>query len=189
MSGETTRISIANALKSLAKTKPLDKITVTEIIRLSKVNRSTFYYNFIDKDAVIEYIYKHDFDRLSSKRTSGFWIIDHQAIFKTIREDVSFYQQAVNINSPNNFKQVLFNQIYTGIRQFADEYLKDRPLSEQSKHFICRFYAMSHADCIRQYILSGAKDDPAVLTRHLVWCTEPALTRTLENFIVFESHS
>ena len=188
MSGETTRLTIAKALKDLARTKPLEKITVTEIIRLSNINRSTFYYNFIDKDAVIEFIYNHDFNRSASKRSSGFYIIDHQAIFKTIREDVSFYQQAVRINSPNNLRHILFGQIYSNIERFIDEQLKGRQLSDSSRNFICRFYSVSHTDCIIQYINSGAKEDSAKLSKCLMYCTEPALTRAIENFIVFESH-
>lgn len=43
-----TKILLANTLKDLLEKKPFSKVTVTEIITLSKVNRNTFYYHFED---------------------------------------------------------------------------------------------------------------------------------------------
>ncbi len=189
MSGKTTRLKIANSLKELAKTKPLEKISVSDIISASQVNRSTFYYHFIDKDAVIEFIYESDFNKVSSERTTGYWIVDHQSIFRVIKNDIAFYQQAVKISSPNSFRHILFKQIYASIERFIYEQLKGRPLTDESRNFICRFYAISHTDRIIQYINDGAKEDYSKIARFLMWCTEPSLSRTIENFLIFESHA
>lgn len=43
-----TKLLLANTLKELLKHKPFAKVTVTEIIKLSEVNRNTFYYHFED---------------------------------------------------------------------------------------------------------------------------------------------
>lgn len=43
-----TKLLLANTLKELLKRKPFAKVTVTEIIKLSEVNRNTFYYHFED---------------------------------------------------------------------------------------------------------------------------------------------
>lgn len=43
-----TKLLLANTLKELLKHKPLAKVTVTEIIKISEVNRNTFYYHFDD---------------------------------------------------------------------------------------------------------------------------------------------
>ena len=41
-----TKERLSESLKKLLKTKPFDKITVSELIRDSDVNRKTFYYHF-----------------------------------------------------------------------------------------------------------------------------------------------
>ena len=46
---ERTKIWIADKMKELMKTKPLDKIRVTEICRAAEIERPTFYYHFKDK--------------------------------------------------------------------------------------------------------------------------------------------
>lgn len=43
-----TKMLLANTLKDLLEKKSFSKVTVTEIITLSKVNRNTFYYHFED---------------------------------------------------------------------------------------------------------------------------------------------
>ena len=43
-----TKKLIANSLKKAMKTKPLSKITVSELIRDCGINRNTFYYHFDD---------------------------------------------------------------------------------------------------------------------------------------------
>ncbi len=44
----TTKRALAAALKDAMARKPLQKITVTELIRAADVNRKTFYYHFSD---------------------------------------------------------------------------------------------------------------------------------------------
>ena len=48
MSGTTTKIALAYALKDLLKNKPLNKITVSDITDKCGINRQTFYYHFAD---------------------------------------------------------------------------------------------------------------------------------------------
>lgn len=43
-----TKLSLAKSLKDLLETKSFAKLTVTEIIKKSEVNRNTFYYHFED---------------------------------------------------------------------------------------------------------------------------------------------
>ena len=44
----TTKRALAAALKDAMARKPLQKITVTELIQAADVNRKTFYYHFSD---------------------------------------------------------------------------------------------------------------------------------------------
>ena len=48
-----TKRSLADSLKKLMQSKPFSKISVSEIIKLSGVNRKTFYYHFADIYALL----------------------------------------------------------------------------------------------------------------------------------------
>ena len=55
-SSRRSRALIRNALLSLMKDKPFDKITITEIARLADINRGTFYAHFRNVSEVLESI-------------------------------------------------------------------------------------------------------------------------------------
>ena len=45
---QTTRKNISDSFVQLLKTKPVSKITVTEICRMAHINRATFYKHYLD---------------------------------------------------------------------------------------------------------------------------------------------
>ncbi len=49
-----TRQTIKDSLLSVMQQKPFSKITVTEICRLSEINRGTFYLHYYDLDDVLD---------------------------------------------------------------------------------------------------------------------------------------
>lgn len=51
-----TKRTLAGSLKKLMETKPLSKITVSELIKDCGVNRKTFYYHFIDIYDLLKWI-------------------------------------------------------------------------------------------------------------------------------------
>ena len=53
---EKTKQKFVDAFLLLVKTKPISKITASEITRLAGYNRSTFYEYFMDTDDLLEYI-------------------------------------------------------------------------------------------------------------------------------------
>ena len=45
---EKTRQSIVNAFIALRSGKPLEKITVKELCEKAQINKSTFYFHYVD---------------------------------------------------------------------------------------------------------------------------------------------
>ena len=61
---------IVNALITIGAKKSLSKITVSDITKLVKINRGTFYLHYSDKDTLIESIENH-FTQKIEKQLSG----------------------------------------------------------------------------------------------------------------------
>lgn len=57
---DRTKLWIAEKMKKIMATKPLDKIRVTEICREAEIERPTFYYHFKDKYDLVAWIFFHD---------------------------------------------------------------------------------------------------------------------------------
>ena len=69
-----TKQQLANALKSLMQTKPLEKITIKDIVIFCGVNRQTFYYHFKDIYDLLGWIYKTEaIDSISNCKTYKTW--------------------------------------------------------------------------------------------------------------------
>ncbi len=49
-----TQQTIKDSFLSLLKEKPFSKITVTEVCRMSEINRGTFYLHYYDIDDVLD---------------------------------------------------------------------------------------------------------------------------------------
>lgn len=62
-----SRKLINMALADLLQQKPLDKITVTEVVRLAEINRGTFYAHYADIPDVIHHIIEDTFVHIRKK--------------------------------------------------------------------------------------------------------------------------
>lgn len=56
-----TRHALQKALWELSSRKPFQSITIQEICTLAEVNRTTFYYHFADKYALLQYSIREQF--------------------------------------------------------------------------------------------------------------------------------
>ena len=62
-SATNTRYRLANALKDLVRSKPLDKITVKQIADACGVSRQTFYRCFLDKYDLVNWYFERLVER------------------------------------------------------------------------------------------------------------------------------
>ena len=60
--------TIANAFMTLSKTKDVDKITVTDLVKACHISRQTFYYHFQDILEVIEWSVQQVFQEILARR-------------------------------------------------------------------------------------------------------------------------
>ena len=60
----STKEALAAALRQMMTVKPIDKVTVKDIVEICGVNRQTFYYHFDDVDDLLEWVFEQDSDRV-----------------------------------------------------------------------------------------------------------------------------
>lgn len=71
---QTTKRALAASLKKILAVKPLNKITVVDIVSDCEVNRQTFYYHFRDIYDLMEWILADEAARvIGSQRTYATW--------------------------------------------------------------------------------------------------------------------
>lgn len=58
-----TKEALAIALKDMMDKKPFNKIRISDIVALCKLERQTFYYHFEDKYALVIWMYQRDMEK------------------------------------------------------------------------------------------------------------------------------
>lgn len=93
---------IEKALIELIQTRELSEITVTDLVSIAKVNRSTFYVNYLDiydlADKMKEKMYQNILELYpeeSSKKTHSY---NYLTLFKHIKENQIYYKTLFKLN-------------------------------------------------------------------------------------------
>ncbi|WP_458458244.1 TetR/AcrR family transcriptional regulator C-terminal domain-containing protein [Pseudobutyrivibrio sp.] len=99
---DRTKLWIAEKMKTIMATKPLDKIRVTEICREAEIERPTFYYHFKDKYDLVAWIFFHD-----AFKTDILSVESAAKAMNEMRADYLFYKRAYEDNSQNPLWQYM----------------------------------------------------------------------------------
>ena len=129
-SAARSRKLIVDALADLLQEKPLEKITVTDVVARANINRGTFYAHYRDIPDVVDYLIQQTFssilDALSNQddpsANLGHTLLTRiQAI---LEEDLVFYRKILNSNAATLMHNRLVNIMEEYFLQNADMYYR-----------------------------------------------------------------
>ncbi len=146
---ERTKVLIADTMRSLMKTKSIDKIRTAEICREAGIERSTFYYYFKDKYDLVAWIFV--------RAAEGVDVIDPEAAAQSIREmkeDILFYRRAYEDRSQNALLQYMTEYFIDKYTRAAKEKLQAGQL-DASLEFSIRLYCYGAVLMSREWILGN----------------------------------
>ena len=93
-----TKEALGNALKQMLAVKPIERITVKDLVDICSVNRQTFYYHFDDVYDLLEWVFEEDANKvLPSEVSFSHWREDVLLFFKYLYDNSTF---ALNIYIP-----------------------------------------------------------------------------------------
>lgn len=156
-----TKLLLANTLKELLKRKPFAKVTVTEIIKLSEVNRNTFYYHFEDiYDLLLWFLNQeainkvHNYDSIDDINDAINFTLDY------IDENRKFLKNIINSVGEHDLKRFLskdFLEIIGNYIRLAEKEMKI-DIDEDYRNFLTTYITEAIAGILIELIY---KKDPA----------------------------
>lgn len=180
---QTTKRALAASLKQLVKEKPLDKITVTDLVELCEVNRQTFYYHFRDIYDLIEWIYVSETARiLGDKKTAETWQEGFQRIFDYLIENQSFVLNTFHSISREHLERFLYEQTYHLLYDVINEEAVNYSVLEADKAFIADFYKYGFVGIVLDWISSGMKEEPKRIISRLYMMIHGNIAKALHDF-------
>ncbi len=151
-------VVLAESLKELAKTRPIDKITIKEITDKAGVIRPTFYNHFQDKYELLEWIVEEELlNPAIPLFQNGMTREGMTYILTTIEKEKEFYEKASRLEGQNSFKEILFVNIQKLVlKQLDIEKVKSKYNYEWlTPENIANYYTYNLCTMIFQWIEGG----------------------------------
>lgn len=113
-----TQKAILSALNTLLETKPVAKITVTELATLAEINKATFYLHYTDIFDLYQFALSQHLKAIAAQLTFMNEFIESPAQFADHLIDLSFTQSLFSNDRYLTKDNAPYNQI--GMRAFSD---------------------------------------------------------------------
>lgn len=152
----STKAAFADALKKMMSVKPMEKITVKDLVEVCGVNRQTFYYHFDDIYDLLEWVFEEDAKRsLPKEVVYDHWREDVMVFFEYLYNNKTFVINIFNSNSRLYMLKFLKERLQSCIRAFADIVAKDMNIDRQDFDFVIEFYVNGVVGLISQWLDLG----------------------------------
>ena len=136
-----TKKAIVESFISLLNQKPLDKITVKEIVDDCGINRNTFYYHFEDIRALLAFVIDAEVERVIAKHASvasleegfieaAYFALNNKKAVYHIYNSVSREEAERYLNS---IAEDVMNRLIEGMEE-------NRDIEETDRELIVHFY-------------------------------------------------
>ena len=139
---EKNKLAIADAMKQLMRTTPIEKITTDQILKNANVSRRSFYRYFKDKYELLEWIYNYDFCRFVEVRPEKSIWEYYPDILRSLRADPDFYGNAFVYAGQNSFRAFCFEKLFPLIMTDFGDIFPD----EETARFVIRRYVYAFFD-------------------------------------------
>lgn len=155
---DLTKKLLSNTLAQLLLTKPIDKITVQNIIDTSGLSRKTFYYHFTDKQDLVCWTFEDETKdlwdtKLSNNRTITIDIIRQMHAHK------KFYLNVFNSTEQNSLKEYLYKICYQGYLNYCISCLDGKTMPAWNLELIASYFTTAVIDTVIDWLQSGKSID------------------------------
>ena len=165
-----TETDLANALKQLMKTKSFEKISISDITNYCGMHRQTFYYHFMDKYELLEWIVHNELILPLINDFSLDNLYDKfEVMFDTMKTEKDFYHNALKINIDE-----LFNYISNlSTRQFALLLNEIERVNNIKSHnddeikMMSEFFGYGISGVILEWVHHGMKETPEEMVERI----------------------
>ena len=156
-----TKRIYAEALKTLMVREPFGKISVGDIVDACGMTRQSFYYHFKDKYDLMNWIYYTETTRfMTSYDTLDHWTDGLRDLCDYMRQNKTFYRNALNTNGQNSFPEYL-NRYIKDLSISAVENITNAKYDPVKWDFLVSFFATAFVAFIVRWADNGMKEDPA----------------------------
>lgn len=181
MAKELTRRAIQTAFIQLLNERPLDKITVKNIVETCGINRNTFYYHYQDIYALLEDIFEQEaqaaIDRNSEHDTWREGFIESTQFALQNKRAIYHIYNSVN---REQLERYLFRVTEHMMEDFVRRQATGLKVAEEDIHYIAVFYKHAIVGVVMEWLQRGMQDDAEAVILKMGRIFDGNIRRTLE---------
>lgn len=179
----TTKESLAAALKQMMNVKPIDKITVKDLVEICGVNRQTFYYHFDDVYDLLEWVFEEDANRVLPREVVySHWREDVLSFMEYLKENSTFTMNVYNSNSRLYMLRYLQDKMEGCIRSFAVIVSEGQNIDRQDFEFVVKFYSTIAIGYLSQWLDLGMQMPKEITTDRILTVMVDSVENLLKRF-------
>ena len=172
MEKDSTKLAISNALKKLMAQKPLEKITISEIMESCGMRRQHFYYYFTDIYDLLQWMFEKEAVSLLAKQEGALlWQEGLQQLFQYLSENRAVCLCALHSMGREPLKRLfetdIYHIIWCTVKQLAKE--NGFPENTQEQELIAKIFSIGLAGLVESWILGELNQTPQAMIQ-LVDC-------------------
>ncbi|MDD3243909.1 MAG: TetR/AcrR family transcriptional regulator C-terminal domain-containing protein [Eubacteriales bacterium] len=178
---QATKKKLAKALKELAKTKPLDKISIQCLTDACGLNRQTFYYHFTDIYQLVEWIFLTEaLEDMPWDGSPGSWQMGLRHILEYSQENRSLCLAVYRSGQIESLIRFFDNVIYGMLLALVKSMTRDEAVPEDDLQEIAHFFSPALREYVFAWVRRGMTPSPAELIRRLEVMFNGVLEHALE---------
>jgi probable dihydroxyacetone kinase regulator len=176
-----TKQELANSLKELMLTQPLERIAVGDIVEHAGLGRNTFYYHFQDKYDLVNWIFESEaMPLLSQKITHENWDANLHAVEEYLRANNAFYCHALAYTGQNCLQDYIYERTCALVTaQWLDIPAGERPgLTDEDIRATGEVIACTFLGLLLRWTRNGMQQDTHVFHTCLQRIVDGSLLRS-----------
>ena len=160
----STKKALAGAMKELMNEQPFHKITVGDICERCGMNRKSFYYHFLDKYDLVNWIYYTEFaETVTQEALNSPWKLS-EAVCSYLYENRRFYANALSVTGQNSFGEYFASLL----RPLIEFQIPDTAAqSEEDAAFVEGFLSDAFIGSLRRWLTQTPVTPPDIYVRQL----------------------
>lgn len=176
-----TKSAIKISFIKLLNKKPLNKITVKEIVEDCGINRNSFYYHFNDVPSLIEEIFIEEAEKLVQNRA------DDGSLYESLIAAIDFALKnrtaVLHIyNSANReiFERYLNRVSYSAVSGFINTVETAADINEDDREAIVMYYKCQLVGFVIDWLGSGMKYDLCIKLKRICELFDGSMETAIE---------
>ncbi len=165
-SSEVTRRAITDALKQLMTQKPLDKITISEIMELCGMRRQHFYYYFTDIYDLVRWVFEDEALALRGRQSGNLpWQEGLLQLFRYIADNRTLCLCALDSLGREYLKRLFESDINGLVRQTVGQVIREKgfPDNAEKEDVTARFLTIAMAGIVESWLRGELGQTPEEL--------------------------